>query len=164
MASRRKLAGAAAIAALLPVATVHAQTVVSNVWPVGSILAAMGTAETYPSTCSVSGGPASLTTGTDSFISLSVVYTPPYVKYSYPTFFFGSAAHLVFNTARSGVVEFDNYYVGLVIPPPPTPKAPVVRFSKYTSVVTANPPTLKVSFDLTVGDCAVSVTGIFHQP
>jgi len=164
MLSKRNLAGATMMAALLPVASAHAQTVLGNVWPVGTVLAAMGTAQTFPSTCSITRGPASLTTGTDSFISLSLVYAPPYVKYGYPTFYFGSAAHLVFNTARSGVVEFDNYYVGLIIPPPPTPKAPVVRFSKYTSVVTANPPTLNVSFDLTVGDCTVPVTGIFHQP
>jgi hypothetical protein len=164
MAYERKLAGAATIAALLSVSAAHAQTIVGNVWPVGSVLTAIGTTETFPSSCSITGGPASLTTGTDSFMSLSLVYAPPTVKYGYPTFYFGSAAHLVFNTARSGVVEFDNYYVGLIIPPPPKPKAPIVRFYKYTSVVSANPPTLNVSFDLTVGDCTVPVTGIFHQP
>jgi len=116
------------------------------------------------SSCQIIGGPASLTTGKDNFISLSLVYAPPYVEFGYPTFYFGSAAQLVFNTATTGRVDFDTYVVSLRIPPPPKPKAPVVRFSDYEAVATANPPTLKVSFLLAVGDCTVPVSGIFHQP
>jgi len=155
---------AATIAALLPLAAAHAQTVVANVWPVGTVSGAMGTAQSTFSSCQIIGGPASLTTGKDNFISLSLVYAPPYVEFGYPTFYFGSAAQLVFNTATTGRVDFDTYVVSLRIPPPPKPKAPVVRFSDYEAVATANPPTLKVSFLLAVDECTVPVSGIFHQP
>lgn len=162
--SRRIWATAATIASLLPAAPAAAQTIIGNVWPVGSVSGAMGTAQSTFSSCQITGGPAALTTGTDSFINLSLVYVPPDASYGCPIFFFGSAAQLVFNTARSGRVDFDTYYVGLRIPPPPKPKAPVVRFSECAAVATVNPTTLKVSFLLTVGDCTVPVSGIFHQP
>jgi hypothetical protein len=163
----RHSAAAALLAAMSwPAGAARAQATAANLWPIGTSIGGTAVSANSASRCQVNGGPTALTTGQQVFIALQASYLPPNANpiTFYPTFYFGSGAHLIFRTATAGKVVFDTYNTQLQIPQPPKPPEQATSFSDYSAVRTALPPTLKVQFLLTLGDCSVMEQAIFHQP